>query len=405
MGKCVLKIDLGEFEIDEYTPDPTPNYILDVTKLSSYQNQTEEYYQSYGKWRSEKNNKFGYKFVKDIREHTYQDGKGFVSDSPDKAERKTLASCFNLIAVVLIISQLLNLLEHFIIARMNRFSIYSSVFFLDLSRIENVSFSEVLVSCVFRILKLAVPIAIFFFVTRFPKAVALPKAKNKDYELSLCGISFILLVTILSRTANNGLNMLTNIIGIDFSNNSFLHTYDTKSIVLFCIVEYFIFPILTEILFRGIILQFFRQFGDFFAILVSCITSVICCRDISQIMPVALYSVILALFTIRTGSITTAIFMQISANIVEMIVSRGVLIVSPDVQVIVEAYVGIAIISFALIAYSRNISKKIIDFNVDDSYTYLTLRDKFIIMISSGALIVWLVLALVVFVLSIKFEL
>lgn len=398
-----MKIDLGEFEREDYVSESKPDYILDVTKTSSYQNQTEEYYQLYGKWRSKEKNPFGYSYVKDVREHTYVDGKGFVSDGPDKAERKSLVACFNLIGLLLIISQVFSLIENIIISKINNFSIYSTNFYLDATNIDNVSFSVVLVSCVASILKLCVPIGLFFAITKFPKIVAMPKAKKTDYEMSISGVSFILMATMLCRAANIMLNFFTEKIGINFSNVEFIDTLDIKSIIIYCVCEYFIVGVLTEILFRGVILQFFRQFGDLFAIIVSCIANVVFCADISQLGSVALTSVVLALFTIRTGSITTAICMRLASKVVDMIVTMGVSSVSGDIKILVEGAVAVAIISFALATYSRMISSKMVNFNVSDSYTHLTMKEKFVLMVSSVPVVVWLVVALVSLIFSVRF--
>lgn len=398
-----MKIDLGEFEREDYVSESKPDYILDVTKTSSYQNQTEEYYQLYGKWRSKEKNPFGYSYVKDVREHTYVDGKGFVSDGPDKAERKSLVACFNLIGLLLIISQVFSLIENIIISKINNFSIYSTNFYLDATYIDNVSFSVVLVSCVASILKLCVPIGLFFAITKFPKIVAMPKAKKTDYEMSISGVSFILMATMLCRAANIMLNFFTEKIGINFSNVEFIDTLDIKSIIIYCVCEYFIVGVLTEILFRGVILQFFRQFGDLFAIIVSCIANVVFCADISQLGSVALTSVVLALFTIRTGSITTAICMRLASKVVDMIVTMGVSSVSGDIKILVEGAVAVAIISFALATYSRMISSKMVNFNVSDSYTHLTMKEKFVLMVSSVPVVVWLVVALVSLIFSVRF--
>lgn len=398
-----MKIDLGEFEREDYVSESKPDYILDVTKTSSYQNQTEEYYQLYGKWRSKEKNPFGYSYVKDVREHTYVDGKGFVSDGPDKAERKSLVACFNLIGLLLIISQVFSLIENIIISKINNFSIYSTNFYLDATNIDNVSFSVVLVSCVASILKLCVPIGLFFAITKFPKIVAMPKAKKTDYEMSISGVSFILMATMLCRAANIMLNFFTEKIGINFSNVEFIDTLDIKSIIIYCVCEYFIVGVLTEILFRGVILQFFRQFGDLFAIIVSCIANVVFCADISQLGSVALTSVVLALFTIRTGSITTAICMRLASKVVDMIVTMGVSSVSGDIKILVEGAVAVAIISFALATYSRMISSKMVNFNVSDSYTHLTMKEKFVLIVSSVPVVVWLVVALVSLIFSVRF--
>lgn len=401
-----MKIDLGEFELENYVPpDPNakPNYILDVAKSSSYQNQTEEYYQAYGKWRTKPKNHFGYSYIKDVREHTYIDGKGFLADGPDRNERIYLLNCFTLLGALMIIPQVLTYLDRFIISDMTNTSFFFNDFFMGITRVDNAPFKMVVISSVISILKLLIPIVAFLAITRFPRIVAFPKAKVKDYEMSISGISFLLMATILCRAGNLAVNWATSKVGIDFSSVSFIHTDDMRAVVFYAISEYIVVGILTEILFRGIILQFFRQYGDLFAIIVSCIANVVFCADISQLFNVALMSIVLALFTVRTGSLFTAVAMRLCSRLCEMVISIGLVNIDDSLTLLLECSASIIIVSFALVTYSKMISSRKINFNVSDSYTHLAMKEKFIIMVSSGTMVVWFVTAIVLTISSVRF--
>ncbi|MBQ7756456.1 MAG: CPBP family intramembrane metalloprotease [Oscillospiraceae bacterium] len=388
---------------DEKIDNDSSSYILDIAKSSSYQNQNVEYYNDYVKWRSKKNNKYGYAYVKDVREKTYVDGKGFVSDGPENAESSTLSNCFRLIAILLIISQVFTLLENFLIEKVMGYESYSANFFAYTSVKYDIDFAVVITYCAMNVLKLAVPILVFFLITDIPKSVVLPKASNSNYELTVSGIAFMLMATIFGRIANFGLSRIFALVGIRFSDFSFINTTDVKSIVLYAFCEYVVISILLEIFFRGIVLQLFRQYGDMFALLVSCITNVFFYNDFTMIGYIALTSVIIGLFTLRSGSIYTAIAMRVSARIVTLVVSLGLSRIDNDIAVLVEAIVSIVIISFALITYSRMVSKKPVNFNVSDSYTHLSTKTKFVIMFSSTTVIVWLVLVLLLMIFGVRF--
>lgn len=388
---------------DENVANDNSSYILDIAKSSSYQNQSSEYYNEYAEWRSKKNNKYGYAYVKDVREKTYVDGKGFVSDGPDRAERKALTNCFKLISTLLIISQVLTIFENFLIGKVMGIGAYSTNFFSYSSDVYSLEFSAVVVSCAISVLKLALPILLFFLITDIPKSVVLPKSNNSNYEVTISGIAFMLMATIIGRCANSGLSSIFGFFGIRVSDFSFINTSDMKSVVVYCICEYVVISILLEIFFRGIVLQLFRQYGDMFALLVSCITNVFFYNDFTMIGYIALTSVIIGLFTLRSGSIYTAIAMRISARIVNMVVSLGLSKTDSDIAFVVETIVSILIISFALITYSRMISKKTVSFNVSDSYTHLSTKSKFVIMFSTTIVIVWLVLVLLLMIFGVRF--
>lgn len=398
-----MKIELDDDIVLDEVGNKNNDYILDVAKSSSYQNQTEKYYDDFGKWRSKKNNPFGYAYVKDVRERTYVDGKGFVSDGPDKAERKALSNCFKLLAGLMIITQLFVIAEYFFIAKIKGLTAFSTNFFGYALMSSDVSFDVVFVLGMMSILKLAVPIVVFFAVTKMPFSVALPKAKKRDFELSASGVAFMLMATIFGRIANTALSYLAALVGIKMYDFSFINTTDIKSMVFYVICEYIIASVLMEIFFRGIILQIFRQYGDFFALIVSCIANMLFYGDFSTAGYLALTSAVIGLFTIRCGSVYTAIAMRISARLVTMVVSIGIAFVDKDIALLVEAIVSVVIISFALVTYSRMISSKLCDFNITDSYTHLSFKSKFVVMFSTKEMILWLVMVLVLMIYNVRF--
>ena len=395
----MIKIELDDVEISQ----DNSGYILDVAKSSSYQNQTEKYYEEFGKWRTKKNNPYGYAYVKDVRERTYVDGKGFVSDGPDKAERLSLANCFKLLGILLIISQIFTFLEYFVIAKIKGVSLYSHDFFADFLTEGDPGFKVVATYCFFEIMKLLVPVVLFFFITKMPFSVALPKSQVRDYELTISGIAFMLLAMIFGRTANYFLSLIFEPLGLGIYDFSFLNSTDIRSIVLYSVVEYVILAVLIEVFFRGVILQIFRQYGDLFALITCCITNVLFYGDVTNMAYLALTSVIISLFTMRSGSIFTAIAMRLSVSLVSLAVSMGISYVDKDVATFVEAIVSIAIVSFALITYSKMISSKAFDFNITDSYTHLSAKSKCIVMFSTMEMIVWFVLVLVMIIFNIRF--
>ena len=87
------------------------SFLIDVASKSQYQNQSAEYHDAYTKWRMNENNRFGYKFTKDTREHAYAFGEGFEHNNASDAERKTLRDCSSLMGCCLLIASLIRLLQ------------------------------------------------------------------------------------------------------------------------------------------------------------------------------------------------------------------------------------------------------------------------------------------------------
>ena len=72
-------------------------------------------------------------------------------------------------------------------------------------------------------------------------------------------------------------------------------------------------------------MQTFRQFGDTFAIMITAVVNGLCYYDITYLPFVVCCTAVLGLFTIRTGSVFTAISMSICAHITNFVLSYIVL--------------------------------------------------------------------------------
>ena len=79
--------------------------IIDVAKDYTCAAQTDSFNENYRKWR--KDSSFGFHFVKDTNLLVYIDGKGFVDDRPEKAEKKFLSRNMYIIGMALCIYFLL----------------------------------------------------------------------------------------------------------------------------------------------------------------------------------------------------------------------------------------------------------------------------------------------------------
>lgn len=378
-------------------------YILNVAKSSSYQNQSEEYYEAFSKWRAKKNNHFGYDYVKDVRENTYVDGKGYVSTGPENAEKNALINCVRLISFMLIAAFSLNFVNYFIVAKLKGIKLYSPVFFAYQTSIEEVPFDVVLTTCALSVLKLLIPVVIFFMFTKMPLSVTFPKAAKKNRLVTVAGISFMMFASIFGRVNDSVLDFAFGKIGIAFSNFSYLNPTDLKSHIVYIVCECLVISVLTEILFRGVILQFFRQFGDLFALIAATIASGLFSGDITSICADTITALIIGIFTLRSGSIFTAFAMRISERLVTYLFIIMASYGNDSKAVLIESLVMLVIICFALIAYSLVIKTKDFDFNIKDSYTHLTLKNKCLHLISARESILFLVIVLITLILSIRF--
>lgn len=388
---------------DDKKQTANSEYLLDVAKSSSYQNQSEEYYQAFGKWRSRKNNRYGYAYVKDIRERTYMEGKGYLADGPDRAERHSLLNCFNLMGAMMVIMQALTFAQMMIMPYIGGTSNISLYFYSFENQLADVSLGLACFISLMNIMKLLIPLVIYFSMTRMPAVVAIPRANVRKPEITISGVAFMMMASVFGRFGNYFLSKLFALVNIDISGFNVISSSDPRASAVYFISECILVSALTELLFRGAILQTFRQYGDFFALMVTCLLEVLSFGDITMSGYIFLSSAVIGLFTLRSGSVFTAIIMRISARLVNFAASNWTSLAGDTYQLLVEAVVSVLVIGFALFTYSRLLSDKNCDFNITDSYTHLNTKSKLLIMLSSKELVVWIVMVFITMIFNIRF--
>lgn len=372
----------------------TDNDYIDVAKNADYQNQSPIYYREFLNWRSTGNNQYAYSFVRHKKEHTYIDGKGFVSKTPADVEKKVLKRCCSLLAMSLIAFLIVSIGEIIFISNyMGKLTFsLSRALYSEPLNLNDVPFRISGIICLFRIAKYLLPILIFKLDSGLPKEVMLPKSAERHQELSMCAIVFCMLMLVICRFANRGFAEIADLLGIGVYQFEFLYSSDKLSMLIFAFVECIVTAILIEVFFRGLVLQTFRQFGDMFAFIVCCIANAFSTLDATSIGYTVFISIIITMFTLRTGSIATAIIMRISINILNFVFSLMALYISSDYAKIAEYAVCIIIIAASLIIYSRMTNGQSFSFNINNSKTQLTISKKFIVLLSSSPFTLWIIL-------------
>ncbi len=378
---------------------------IDVAKNADYQNQSKEYYREFLNWRSSGNNPYAYYFVRRKSEHSYIDGKGFVSTSPEDTEKKVLKRCCRLIAMTMLTFVIFGLLEIFYA------SIYTGEVTLSLTKVlstESFDLYDVPLSvsaavCGIRTMKYTVPILIFILDTKIPKAVFLPKEDKKFSSMKDCALVMALMTASFCRIANDGLSVIGSKLGIGVYGFEYVGSSDFTSTLLFGIINCIVISALTEVLFRGLILQTMRQFGDVIAFVICCVAEVFSGFDLIGFGYTACLSIIITLFTLRTGSIRTAIGMRISATSLFFVLDLMKVYLDESYSEVVANGVCFVIIAISLVIYSRITLSQNFSFNVNNSKTHLSIAKKLSIFFSLSGIMLWLIIDISVAVFAIRF--
>ena len=253
----------------------------------------------------------------------------------------------------------------------------------------------------FNLLKYIVPILVFKFLSRLPVKVMLPMAKG-SVKIGAFGVLIMLVVMAIGRIGNFVLAHLFALVNIDSTYYDYIYTENQAVMLVFFIVQCIIAPIFMEILFRGLILQTFRQFGDLFAIIITGFVNCLCYYSFSQIVYIFCASLVVGLFTIRTGSIYTAFAMRISSRVLTYIMTALSLQLGYIEGKIAETAICLAIFAGAIVVYSLLINSGGWNFNIKNDESHLTLGEKLKTSATSTALLVWTILTFLMTVFTIK---
>ncbi len=377
------------------------SFVRNVAKERTYRNQNEEYDDAYFKWRADETNQFSFNYVHDSREHSYMAGRGFIKHDADTAESETLHNCLRLLGAVMLVMLLFDVVNYLLAIYLNG-GTCSAVFFSNrFSFGEASEYSCIVYTCV-SILKYITAIIIYQVRSKLPRKVALPAGSGNDTaEFRATAIMMLLLITVMGRFASFILSTFLSVVKVD---SVYMYMFDSNepmiqamSIAYNCLIM----PVLCEILFRGLVLQSFRQFGDSFAVAVASIACGLGFYDLSYIGYSIICSLVIGVFTVRSGSIVTAILMHMVTTAVNYaVVYVGLL--NRGLGRILAMAVCVLICAGALVAYTRLNYRKGWSFNSDTNESELTFTRKIKIMLSSNTVAMWFVCALVLTIVNMR---
>jgi len=379
--------------------DDSNKFVINVAKDRTYQNQNKLYSEAYLKWRTDEKNPYAFSFVHDTREHSYIAGEGFVKRNSSVAEHIALYKCLGLLGVIMLVMLVFDMINYCLCSFVFPNSGANMVYYSQRHDVQcDISVGFAALFSALSVLRYVAAIIIFKAVTRIPLKVALPDTKVKTSQV--CNSTVImLLVMVIGKISGFVISNILSAVDLD-SVYTYMFVSDNQyvqgiSFLLNCLL----LPILCEIFYRGFVLQTFRQFGDSYAILVSSIICGFSFYDLSYVGYAICCSVILGLFTIRTGSVNTAIVMHIVST------SCSYFITSLEIQntssaKIAELVVCTLITSAALVAYSRLNDVRNWSFNISSDPSEIPFSKKIRVMLSSNTIALWMVCSIILTILS-----
>ncbi|MGN1417626.1 MAG: type II CAAX prenyl endopeptidase Rce1 family protein, partial [Oscillospiraceae bacterium] len=253
------------------------------------------------------------------------------------------------------------------------------------------------------ILKKLLPAALIGIITGMPLKVMIP-LKTSNKPLFGTAIPSALLVAAAGSVMMIPMKNLFSYMHAGLNLNMTISS-DSSNMAALIILSVIITPIFSEILVHGACLQLLRQFGDGYALMITGVITAISSDDIRLFLYFFMISVVIGYFTLRTGSVITAIFMRMTISGFFYIQSflgtmsdERLSAIHVTAFVLLCLVIGIIFVVRFMIVNNHKISLPL-------KATYLSPYDKMMSFFTTPSVIIWLTASFAVMICSIPLDL
>lgn len=364
--------------------------------------QDKKYNESFKEWRKRKQNSIGFYFVEKPNQLTYQDKVGFIHDYPEAKETHAFRRVMTVMGLILLYRVIFDIFTMYflpVILELMGMDIHTA--FFSGERYGNETFLIIL-DTITQIVGRILPITILIKHLQMPFSVMLPmKITNKP--MFRFSIPAILLVTGTCSMMSFFYEELLSVFNISTS-RSLMVPSESDSLILF-LVQMILVSIVSELCVHGVFLQLIRQFGDGTALVATSLIHAFCTYDITMMPFIFIISLVIGYFTIRTGSIITAITMRT--------IQRFFVYVLYFLDYVVDdSYSGTLIAAFFFFTIVYGLAGTVHFFcNHSDRFgivlkdRYMSASSKVLTAVSNIPLIIWFTLSFIVTILNLNFKL
>lgn len=372
------------------------------SRIASLKIQDREYNQMYRKWRIDHKDDYGFYFTDKSDEFTYRNGEGFINEYPEAEEYGAVSGTNTAAGITLIIYTAINILVPALL------TFLSPALGLDVSYNSAGYFTgnettALILLYATNIIERIVPIFFLMNVLKIPIKLVIP-LKIKNMPLFKASIPMTMMVYGIVTSFCGFEYLWFYMFGLDSAN--YIWIPENKFyFFLSVLLNIIILPIMTEVILRGIFMTVFRQFGDAYALIITSVISALVTGNISYFLYSFTVALVIGYFTIRTGSVLTAIIMKIIfmgssygltyLKSIEALENHYFLIY----MFIVFFYMAFGIIM--VILFMKKHSNKI---NLPLYNMYMGLRDKLLCFAANPAVLIWLGLIVIYTAMSMRVQ-
>lgn len=283
---------------------------LDIVEQANYSTVSEEYNKAFKAWRNQKNNDYAFRCRKKQKETVYIEGKGYHSPNPAAEERRAMIR-INLILGMGIFCYLLieNLLAAILMGIAQLAGLDVGYCYSDGTVFGNQT-AVLIILMLKTILKFLVPILIFRFTFHLPRRVAYHIKIDVLHEFpTTIGVTLIVFSVANIWLAFSPINFLSlSTLGEAYYAVSYMQpSYQ----IFYLAFELLMVCILNELLIHGEALHVLRQFGDWYAIVITALLAVCISHSYVTILMELTFSIITGISVLRSGSLLPSMVCRI----------------------------------------------------------------------------------------------
>lgn len=246
--------------------------------------------------------------------YTYVDGYGFAPPPPVVTERRLLQWYANGIGFAVLFYFLLvsYMIPFFLLSIMSVFvpaiRIFGNQVVASATAYQALNLLNSFIS-------LLLPFLLFVFFCRIPIKVALPLRKI-PVGLCVSGVCISLGVMVIGNFSSNFLVSLLDFLGLTPVSSSMSIPNTLPAILIYTLHVVVLGPLAEEFVFRGIILNTMRRFGDSFALLISAVLFSLFHGNLAQLPNTFIQGLVIGYFVLCTGSLWTGVIIHMANNAV-----------------------------------------------------------------------------------------
>lgn len=204
---------------------------------------------------------------------------------------------------------------------------------------------------------LALPAFLYFAVRRIPLENALPFRKTHVTDVAIY-VLFGCMVCMLANYPANWVSEIQQSFGFSGNLREMPLNNDARVLILYGMNVIVIPPLVEEIMFRGVILQSLRRYGDGFAVMISAMMFGLYHGNFIQMVFAFICGLVMGFVVIRTNSLLPSILIHFINNSVSLVVEMVSRYYGQNMANYVDNIVSLAIVALGIIAFSVLVAKR-----------------------------------------------